>query len=222
VALDEVMRKALAKQPEQRYGRAGELLVDFKVALTGQAVQPLSGQFSGSYEVTRQSQAPFTSTTQAAPPGLAPVQPNQPLPVSATFPSGPVPGVYTPQGVQSPAYMRMPGGFPVVPQKLIWTQGFILVFVLALVAGVALPLYGVLGVKARGQFSIDFSSEYQAYILINIGLLVICLVGFLRGTSGLIQGCSCKDFRRWLALCWRLSFTIPRAIQKPTCRVLPL
>jgi hypothetical protein len=33
VALDAVLVKALVKQPEQRYGRAGELLIDFRAAL---------------------------------------------------------------------------------------------------------------------------------------------------------------------------------------------
>src|SRR6185437_15502772 len=39
VALDMVIAKALAKQPEERYGRVGELLFDYRAALAGQALE---------------------------------------------------------------------------------------------------------------------------------------------------------------------------------------
>src|SRR5579885_3004776 len=73
LALDVVIGKALAKQPEARYERAGELLFDFRAALGGQALQ-----FSGSAEPTRRSQAYFDPTLRAANPPVSPVEPTLP------------------------------------------------------------------------------------------------------------------------------------------------
>jgi serine/threonine protein kinase len=74
VALDAVIGKALAKQPEQRYGRPGELLYDFRAALGGQALQ-----FSSSAEPTTISKIHLAPTIQAAPPPVRPLpQPAQP------------------------------------------------------------------------------------------------------------------------------------------------
>jgi len=64
-ALESVLAKALAKQPEDRYQRASDLLSDFRAALTGQMSQPGADIYS---TPTRISQPPLSTTVRAANP----------------------------------------------------------------------------------------------------------------------------------------------------------
>ncbi len=157
VALDAVLRKALAKQEEQRYGRAGELLFDFRAALGGQALQ-----FSASAEPTQRARVYLGSMQRAmnspgSPPGQGSWSPRP-------GPSGqagvrPASGQYAPTVAQPGA----PGGLAARPlasasprKVTIWTPGFswlflgVVVFEIICIVILALgnpysPSYGLFG-----------------------------------------------------------------------------
>jgi serine/threonine protein kinase len=71
-ALDDVLGQALAKDPEQRYQMAGELLADFKAAMAGRQTQAFSSGASLANAPTRLSQPPQGTTIRATnPPGAS-------------------------------------------------------------------------------------------------------------------------------------------------------
>ncbi len=96
--LEEVLAKALEKQPEERYQTPGELFLDFKAALGGRLPQPLAWQFVPPAAPLRQSKPlpepkrPFPIAIESAPPTPAP-----PTPTPATLAPG------TPASVAQPS-----------------------------------------------------------------------------------------------------------------------
>ncbi len=110
IALESVLTKSLAKQPDQRYQRAGELLADFRAALGRQASQSVVDMYSAP---TRISQPMQGKTVRAAHP------PASSLGQAPMFPS--------------PSTVSVPK-----TKTRAWTKGFTGLFVAAVVAsGVA-------------------------------------------------------------------------------------
>jgi serine/threonine protein kinase len=76
--LESVLAKALAKQPEQRYHQAGELLADFRATLGRQGVQPITNPFGvptrvsqpGLGTTVRAANPPINSNSQSLPPTI--------------------------------------------------------------------------------------------------------------------------------------------------------
>jgi streptogramin lyase len=87
--VETVLERALAKQPDQRYAHAEDLLVDFQARLSGQAVPPLPGVVLGSADIARPSPTRLTPTgpatrlagTGARASALAPGQAASPSPL---------------------------------------------------------------------------------------------------------------------------------------------
>ncbi len=185
-ALDAVLAKALAKQPEQRYGRAGELLVDFRAALAGepaQVAQPLA------YEPTLIKQAPPAMPAGMSAPGQGPMTPpgppsgppGQPVMAQAPWPPG---GPIAPP----PGYVRMPEQppRPLVSSGRIWTPGFTVTFVLVAAGGGLLTLISFL----LGTFTFLSLAglEYTIIrLLLWLGLAVVALLGVFSTQSGLLR-----------------------------------
>jgi serine/threonine protein kinase len=158
VALDAVLAKALAKQPEQRYGRAGELLVDFRAALGGQALQ-----FSSPADATQRTQLYLASTLRDA-------QPPSPPPIL----TGGGPAIPTPSS-QPPA-----------PGKLkLWTQRFTWLFGAIALAGAAVTIF--VDILLGNIDNINFVAINWIIVVILAVLASICLVGSRFASSKLLR-----------------------------------
>ncbi len=163
VALDAVIAKALAKQPAQRYGRAGELLFDYRAALGGQMLQ-----FSSGAEQTQQARVYLDPTQRAAhPPGSPPGRGSgSPPPVPSSQPGArPTAGQYAPTAVWPGAprggVARPPAA--AVPKKVtIWTPGFSWLFLGVVVFEVILLAVLALGNPATSYDSVSQQS-YNDY-----------------------------------------------------------
>ncbi|HEU5370519.1 MAG TPA: serine/threonine-protein kinase, partial [Ktedonobacterales bacterium] len=172
VALDAVIGKALAKQEEQRYGRAGELLFDFRAALGGQALQ-----FSGSAEPTQRAQVYLDPTQRVTHPPVSPAGPTLAgVGPAATTPGqppvlpAPPPGFYGP-GVPRP--VAVPIAAQAAPAKLnIWTQGFKRLFVLLAIAGGVVTW--VVSLLLGGG---NFVANDWIVLLVPSVVVFVCLVG---------------------------------------------
>ncbi len=184
LALDVVIGKALAKQPEARYERAGELLFDFRAALGGQALQ-----FSGSAEPTRRSQAYFDPTLRAANPPVSPVEPT--LPGSRPAPPTPSqpfayqaspPGFFSP-GAPPPIFAPVPAPAALGMLK-IWTQGFTWLFALMAIASgvVTLVVYNLID----GESSSFVAGDRITLVVLGV-VTATCLVGLRFVRSNLLR-----------------------------------
>ncbi len=186
VALDAVIGKALAKQPEQRYGRAGELLFDFRAALGGQVLR-----FANSSDATRISHVYLDPTLRATNPPVSSAGPTLAGRGSAALPpiSQPIPPPLSPSGFLSPGVSRpisAPVFAPAAPaQPKIWTQGFTSLFVALAIAGgvVTLVVYNLIGGDSINNFvSIDWMT------LLVLGVVAsTCLVGLRFVRSKLLR-----------------------------------
>ncbi len=106
-ALENVLAKALAKPPEQRYQQASELLADFCTALGRQGGQPIVDVYSAP---TRISQPVEGTTVRAQRPPLFPDTPTIANPTGAAYTPAPGPA---PTGWQASPKSR-PGEPPVI------------------------------------------------------------------------------------------------------------
>jgi serine/threonine protein kinase len=161
VALDAVLAKALAKQQEQRYGRAGELLFDFRAALGGQMLQ-----FASAAEQTRLSQVSLDPTQRAvnppassAGPTLAGVGPTVSPPISRPIaPQTPPPGFFATLPPR-PSPVPVPSA-PAPTMKQLWTPGFSLLFALVGAGALVLAIISIFSVNVSVSFN---ELGYAAY-----------------------------------------------------------
>src|SRR5262249_42779431 len=151
--------KALAKQPEERYGRVGELLFDYRAALAGQALQ-----FSSSGEQTQRAHLYLDSTQRAMNPPVAPAGPGWAGSGPATPPFQPVAQPAPPPGYYTTA---MPGSatpaapLPSGPERLkLWTPGFTGLFVVVALLGAVVTI--VLDVRVGSIDDFTNSSNYAS------------------------------------------------------------
>jgi hypothetical protein len=183
VALDAVLAKALAKQPEQRYERAGELLIDFRAALSG----PSSGS---NVPTQRFVPGPTVDVRYAPAAGPQPIAQQQQNP-----------GIAAPQPQLLPAVV--PAALPATPSPVpapasaaagkpkIWTWGFTMLFVLmTLAGGVAILVVNFIstsiidgkdGLNADGSMVVRASFDFGLIDWIALLFLGIVTAAYLVG-----------------------------------------
>lgn len=214
--LESMMAVALAKQPEQRFQSAAALLVAFKQSVAGQAVGQPSGTLAGAFAPTQVAQPlaydptlvkPGTSGVPAgmlgpasgpmAPPRAPSLPPGQSVMGQMPWqPGGPV--------MLPPGYVLRPRPVPqsaALPREQVWTSSFMATFALAAVVGLAITLFGVLGIKtitvligtgdnAISVPEIDTTAVTQAFLLMQCILAALCIWGLRVASGGLIRiGC---------------------------------
>jgi serine/threonine protein kinase len=117
--LEEVLAKALEKQPEERYQTPGELFLDFKAALGGRLPQPLAWQF-----VPPAAPRPSQPLPEPKRPFPIPIEPTPltPAPVTPTTvtpaPAAPAGASYPPIEPPPPARAALPLAAATPPPRI--------------------------------------------------------------------------------------------------------